>query len=426
MQEIQNILWENHKNNPYLINNWSPVTQELETSEIRMEGNLPKEIQGTYYRNGPNPKFEPISYQYPFDGDGMIHALSFQNGKVTYKNKFIFTDELKEEIEAGENIYSGILSANKIKTKYQNIAKSAYKNSPFINIIRHAGKLIALSETSSAYELNENLSTKDKWKIHGQELPSLCAHPKKDFLTDDMYFMNYDFEKNTYSFVVIDKNENLKVKCSLSSNRLTMVHDFVLTENYLIFFEAPLLFCPKSTQLFLWDNNLETNIIILNKKSLLNGIIDRKEITTDSFFVFHHINAYEENGFIIIDSIKNNIFNQEKQGDKLNDSAFRTTIDLNNSSAWNIPLNNLNCEFPKINPNFDGQKYQYCYLLTDEYDSSYHSLLKLDVQNKKSICISLGENYELDEPVIIPYGDLEEECYILTYVYNKNSNFSEV
>src|SRR5882724_7619029 len=68
--------------NPFLEHGYAPVLDELSVDNLVVRGEVPREISGTYLRNGPNPAYPPISYTYPFDGDGMVHGLTFDGGKV--------------------------------------------------------------------------------------------------------------------------------------------------------------------------------------------------------------------------------------------------------------------------------------------------------------------------------------------------------
>jgi carotenoid cleavage dioxygenase len=60
-------------------------------------------------RNGPNPLYEPISFTYPMDGDGMIHAVYFDNGRVRYKNRFVRTQGLTVERRSGHAVQGGLV-----------------------------------------------------------------------------------------------------------------------------------------------------------------------------------------------------------------------------------------------------------------------------------------------------------------------------
>ena len=89
--------------NPYLNDGWRPSDTEwtASTPDLQGIGDLPKDLNGVYLRNGPNPRLEPNGNYHPFDGDGMIHAAHFDRGRVTYRNKWVRTDAMLEETRAG-------------------------------------------------------------------------------------------------------------------------------------------------------------------------------------------------------------------------------------------------------------------------------------------------------------------------------------
>ena len=55
-----------------------------------------------FLRNGPNPQFDPIGTYHWFEGDGMLHAFYFSNGKVQYRNRWVSTERFKMEQQAGK------------------------------------------------------------------------------------------------------------------------------------------------------------------------------------------------------------------------------------------------------------------------------------------------------------------------------------
>ena len=73
--------------NKFLSGNWYPV-EETSTTELKITGELPRELSGLFLRNGPNPK-EPINHDnyHPFFGDGMIHGIRVEDGKALWYQK---------------------------------------------------------------------------------------------------------------------------------------------------------------------------------------------------------------------------------------------------------------------------------------------------------------------------------------------------
>ena len=54
--------------------NLAPIPMECDAPHLKVTGELPRELNGTLYRNGPNPQFEAPGAHW-FVGDGMLHAF---------------------------------------------------------------------------------------------------------------------------------------------------------------------------------------------------------------------------------------------------------------------------------------------------------------------------------------------------------------
>eukprot|EP00250_Pteridium_aquilinum_P022720 c25606_g1_i1 orf=1-693(-) len=64
--------------------NFFPVPENPVQHELEVEGSIPVSLEGMYIRNGANPMFEPVAGHHLFDGDGMLHAIRFKQGIVSY------------------------------------------------------------------------------------------------------------------------------------------------------------------------------------------------------------------------------------------------------------------------------------------------------------------------------------------------------
>src|SRR5215212_6002457 len=95
--------------NPYLTGPYAPAQEELTAGDLEVVGEIPDDLNGVYVRNGPNPQHEPRGRYHWFDGDGMVHAVHFAEGRATYRNRWIRTDGFERERAAGEPLWRGIL-----------------------------------------------------------------------------------------------------------------------------------------------------------------------------------------------------------------------------------------------------------------------------------------------------------------------------
>ena len=59
---------------------------ETDAPDLKVTGELPRELNGTLYRNGPNPQFTAENAHW-FVGDGMLHAFHLDNARASYRNR---------------------------------------------------------------------------------------------------------------------------------------------------------------------------------------------------------------------------------------------------------------------------------------------------------------------------------------------------
>ena len=124
------------------------------SSDLPVTGDIPKALDGTLYRNGPNPQFAPRGHYHWFGGDGMVHAFTLENGRATYRNRWVRTPRFELERTAGEALFGGFGDPSKsdpsVIGKDFGVANT--------HIIYHAGKLLALEESHLfPFELTRSL-----------------------------------------------------------------------------------------------------------------------------------------------------------------------------------------------------------------------------------------------------------------------------
>jgi carotenoid cleavage dioxygenase-like enzyme len=76
--------------------NFAPVKEETApcSDDLKVEGTLPLDLAGVFARVGPNPKEPAMGNYHWFDGDGMVHAVRIQDGRVTYTSHWVQTSKL--------------------------------------------------------------------------------------------------------------------------------------------------------------------------------------------------------------------------------------------------------------------------------------------------------------------------------------------
>jgi carotenoid cleavage dioxygenase len=79
---------------------------EGEVFDLQVDGTIPKEVNGTFYRIQPDHRYPP-SYEEDihFSGDGNITAIRFQDGHVDLKQRYARTDRFLAETAARKSLF---------------------------------------------------------------------------------------------------------------------------------------------------------------------------------------------------------------------------------------------------------------------------------------------------------------------------------
>ena len=125
---------------PYRTGAWRPNHREWNADDLVVEGEIPTDLNGVYLRNTENPIHPSIGMYHPFDGDGMLHQISFANGKASYRNRFVRTDGMQMEQDAGEPLWTGFYDlAQNSKREDGWGARGRMKDSSSTDVIVHNG-----------------------------------------------------------------------------------------------------------------------------------------------------------------------------------------------------------------------------------------------------------------------------------------------
>jgi carotenoid cleavage dioxygenase-like enzyme len=166
----------------YLEGNFAPVFDEVEASDLPVEGEIPRDLEGFFVRNGSNPRFRAPGRYHWFDGDGTIHAVQFEGGRASYRNRWVRTRAFAAEQEAGKALWTGVTE----RPDFTN-PRGPFKDSANTDLIYHAGKLLALWWLGGeAYIVDlPSLETRGV-ETFGGKVPTFSAHPKLDPATGEL------------------------------------------------------------------------------------------------------------------------------------------------------------------------------------------------------------------------------------------------
>ena len=428
-------------NHPFLTDNYAPIRSESDAPNLVVEGDLPQELQGTLYRNGPNPLFPPRDTYHYFSGDGMVHAATFEDGKVSYRNRWVRTEKWQADAAAGEALFGSM--GNPMSSDKR--AAGVRYNVANTHIVQHAGRLLALEEGNPPFELDKDLSSKGTY-TYGDTLPGpMTAHPKVDPKTGDMHFFCYGLGgmgSPAMGYYVADATGALTTVERFDAPYAAMVHDFVITENFVLFPIFPATIdierAMKGGAPIAWDRDLPSYIGVLKQGQPASEI---RWVSADPSYVFHPMNAFEEGEQIILDMHTYPAAPGFPSADGAKPSradaeAFleRWTIpSADNSDTWTVEqLDDRPTEFPRIADASVGRAYRHGYAATSVYGTAarttYDSIVHYDLESGTSKVWSMERGDCVSEPAFVPRTpDSDEgEGWLVAFVYSAETKTSDI
>lgn len=215
----------------------SPMRFEGEVYDCEVEGTIPADLEGTFYRVGPNRTY-PQRYpdDIPFNGDGMASMFRIAGGACDFKQKYVKTQRYLAERSAKRALFG------RYRNKSTNEPEAAGLSLGTANthIYHHAGKLMALKEDSPPVLLDPHtLETIDNYHTFGGQFESLTfsAHPKIDGRTGAMIAYGYEAKGDNTTDIAIyefDRRGNKTWETWINAPYVCMMHDIAVTENFIL------------------------------------------------------------------------------------------------------------------------------------------------------------------------------------------------
>ncbi|MDX2214409.1 MAG: carotenoid oxygenase family protein [Oculatellaceae cyanobacterium bins.114] len=445
---------------PYNVQEWkkgySSLKQEHDYWIDDIEGEIPADLRGTLFRNGPGLlDINGQRIHHPFDGDGMISAIAFADGRAHYRNRFVRTEGFVAEQSAQKILYRGVFGTQKPGGWLANAFDLRLKNIANTNVIYWGEKLLALWEAAEPHRLDPHtLETVGLDYLDGTLQPgsSFSAHPRIDpACVDDgtLRLVNFAIKTGLSSTITIYELNLAGQVVQQHAHAIpgfAFVHDFVITPHYCIFFQNPVNFNPLPFLLG-WRGAGEcldfradqpTQIVVIPRY----GCEPVQILPAQSGFVFHHANAFEQEGNLYVDSIcYAKLPVVEPDQDYLETKfevlepgqLWRFQMNLADKTIqWNL-LEPRCCEFPTLHPQRVGRPYRYLYIGAAHEASGnapLQGILKLDLETGNRQLWSAAPWGYAGEPVFVPrptaVPEDEDDGWLLTLFFNAKLERSEL
>lgn len=426
----------NTRRSPFLAGVYAPVDDELEVAELAVTGEIPGALRGTFVRNGPNPMFEPKGRYHIFDGDGMLHAVSLDEGRASYRNRWIRSAGLMAEIGARRALYGGMADADFPGPDVVGDA-GPMKNVANTHVIRHAGRILALWEAGPPTEVTPELATVGPFDFGGRLLGAMTAHPKIDPDSGELLFFGYSALPPFLRYYVVDAAGELTRHVDLELPAPVMMHDFVVTAEHVVFLDAPAVFdlegFAAGGEMLSWRPELGARLGVMPRDGDARDVV---WCEVDPCYVFHFLNAWTEGSHVHVDACRMEDMDiglgDGPPPEGANGRLGRFTVDLGSGTASWEQLDDLPSDFPRIDDRRAGRRHRYGYVGAITGPSTgfgaFDAVVRHDLERGERAVCSFGAGHVVGEPVFAPDpgGTADDDGWLVSFVYDAEHDTSDV
>jgi len=422
------------------------LTDEVRT-ELPVEGTVPDWLSGSLVRNGPGAfELGGASVDHWFDGLAMLHRFTFDDGRVTYRNRFLRSDAF-EAARTGEFEGGFATGGSTLRERlWQLLTADPYDNA---NIVaeRVGDRYVALTESPRWVEFDpEDLHTVDHVRYDGPEPQGqlACAHLGHDPTTDSVVNVETEFGRpSQYHVHEVLGPERRRHLASVPTDRPSYMHSFAVTPTYVVltafpFDVNPLAFFkpgeqPPFVEHFDWRPEAGTRIVAVDR---VRGevAVDTK---TDATFGFHHVNAFEIDGRIVFDletipdpSAMDSLYLESlREGDlaALGGRIDRFELDPGTGAVECTRLHDGATALPTVSPDRWCRRHRYVYAQGTEQPVTDwpETVRKIDVETGEEWTYEVADGH-VSEPIFVPRpeGDAEDAGVVLTVVLDDAAEHS--
>jgi carotenoid cleavage dioxygenase-like enzyme len=407
------------------------LTTEHSDYRPTVEGTIPDWLSGTLLRNGPG-LFEAGGQRvnHWFDGLAMLRRYEFDDGAVTYSNRFLRTGAYEDAMDGhltgqfGTDTRSGWQRLRDVVTS---LGPPEPTDNANVHVARIDGEYVALTETPRRVAFDpETLATRGEFTFEDD----LTEHVTAAHLVDDPhreelvgFSTQFGLSPQYHLYQVPAGSHERELLTSLDARGPAYIHDCSVTADHVVLVEPPLVlsvwralspFSQGPVDMLDWRPDEPTRVLVVDRET--GDLVT--ESTVDAAFVFHHVNAYVEDGTVVLDLVEfpdgdiiDAMSMSELDGDGYPDIVdgrlVRYRVDTDTGGVERSRLYDGGLELPRVPRERVGRRHRYAYAqVTDR--AGANGLAKIDCETGAA-----QEWWErsvyVEEPLPVQHPDAESE-----------------
>ncbi|MFB7505530.1 carotenoid oxygenase family protein [Streptomyces broussonetiae] len=426
------------RHHPFLEGAFAPVTEELTAFDLPVTGRIPRELNGRFLRNGPNPLgLEDPRVHHWMLGEGMVHGVRLRDGRAEwYRNRWVRSAQVAKKL--GESRRGPV--------PQEDFACNTH-------VVPYRGRILALQEGGPLpYELDGELGTVGAYDFRGTLQGAFTAHTKYDVHADELHAIAYHPDWDHVRHMVVDASGQIVRTTRMPVAGAPMMHDFALTERHVVVFDLPVTFDAAAARCgapvpYVWNRSHPTRVGVMPRTG---GAV--RWFGIDPVFYSHTLNAYEEGASVVVDLMACPApFYVAGRG---SDGPYaphttrleRWTVDLRHGRVRQRVLDDRPQEFPRVNESLVSRRHRYGYTaaaagLTAAYltpdggtppdDAFSNALVKHDLLRGSTEVHRLARSAAAGEAVFVARAPkdpraAEDDGYALAYVHNPERGLADL
>lgn len=371
------------------------LEREISVARLPQEGTLPDWLGGTLVRNGP-ALFEvgEQSFNHWFDGLAMLHGFSFGKGRVAYANRFLRSSQYLAARREGRIAFSEFATdpCRSIFKGAQAMFVAAPVPNANVSIATLGDRFVALTELPVPVAFDKR--TLETLGVEGPAAPPGLLRSAHPHVAGERVFTYETRLVPPSAYVILRDGAPL---AEIPVEQPSYIHSFGLTERYAVLADFPFAVDPLEMvrrwrpviENYRWDPARPSRFFVVDRES--GALVAQLE--ADPFFAFHHVNAFERDGEVVVDvcayddaEIIDALYLKRlrRRGSQVPQAQLRRyTLDLRRGAVRSRVIAPGTIELPRVHGDRDARPYRFAYGvgLRDERRSRFvDQLVKIDVE----------------------------------------------